>query len=134
MSVRLAGSPVPTANSGRKVVPALDRPSYSPTKYPNGPRANGSCSTSKEASVSRSSLPQAAAWAQVVAPEGWQCTIQWSVGTPAAGSWPTTVPPSWPATAGRASPSDGLPENEQTAPGSLLHRGRSPAQRENKTA
>jgi hypothetical protein len=32
MSVRLAGSPVPTANSGRKVVPALARPSYSPTK------------------------------------------------------------------------------------------------------
>jgi hypothetical protein len=32
MSVRLAGSPVPTANSGRKLVPALARPSYSPTK------------------------------------------------------------------------------------------------------
>ena len=70
MSVRFAGSPVPMANSGRKVLPALDKPSYSPTKNPNGPRANGSCSTSNEVSVSRSSLPQSPASAHVVTAEG----------------------------------------------------------------
>src|SRR5215207_2297895 len=83
MSVNL--SPVPMAKSGQKVLPVLVRPSYSPTKYPNGPRANGSCSTSNDVSVSRSSLPQSPGSAHVVVAEAWQWTIQWSVGTPGAG-------------------------------------------------
>ena len=64
--------PVPIAKSGRKVFPALDSPSYSPTKYPFGPRANGSFSTSNDLFVSRNSLPQSLAWAHVTVAEGWQ--------------------------------------------------------------
>ena len=48
-------------------------PSYSPRKYPNGPRAAGACSTSNEENVKRFSLPvQLAASVQFE----WQWTIQ----------------------------------------------------------
>jgi hypothetical protein len=73
-SVRFAGLPLFTATkTGANAFPMFVRPSYSPRKYPNGPRAAGACSMSNDVVVSRFSLPIQLAGSVQAA---WQWTIQ----------------------------------------------------------
>jgi hypothetical protein len=71
-SVGFSAFPLLTAtNSGLKTLPVLVRPSYSPRRYPNGPRAAGACSMSN-GPVRWLSLLQLAGDEQFE----WQWTIQ----------------------------------------------------------